>query len=96
MVQCKKSTKNVGKASVTDIRDTVENHAAAGFLLVVFPGVTRPLLDYIETIRERRLFWIDVWSLAEVEALLRANPRIAPSFPDVVSVDQASSCLTQS
>jgi hypothetical protein len=86
IVQCKVSLKNVGKGSVLDIRDTVDRHNAQGFLLVSFPGVTRPLVDYIESIRRRNLFWIESWTKADIEARLRTNLSCARRYPDLVKV----------
>jgi hypothetical protein len=86
VVQCKVSAKNVGKASVIDIRDTVDQYSVSGFLLVAYPGITRHVLDYIEAIRERKLFWIEAWTQADIEAQLRRNLSFARRFPDVVTV----------
>ena len=87
IVQCKVSLKNVGKGAVVDIRDTVDRYGADGFLLVAFPGVTRPLVDYIESIRRRNLFWIDSWTKSDIEARLRANPSVAIRFPEIVTIN---------
>jgi hypothetical protein len=86
VVQCKTSIRNVGKAKVTDIRDTVDRHAAAGFLLVALPGVTNDLTEYIESIRTKELFWIDCWTKPELEAGLRSNPSIAAKYRDLVTL----------
>ena len=86
IVQCKVSLKNIGKGAVLDIRDTVDRYDVHGFLLVSFPGVTRPLIDYIESIRARNLFWIESWTKADLEARLRANLSCARRYSDVVKV----------
>jgi hypothetical protein len=90
IVQCKVSAKNVGKGSVVDIRDTVDRHNAKGFLLVAFPGITRSLVDYVESIRLRQLFWIEAWTKADVEARLRENLSCARRFSDVVTVEHGN------
>jgi hypothetical protein len=94
IVQCKVSGKNVGKGSVLDIRDTVDQYQAQGFLLVSFPGVTRPLVDYIESIRKRNLFWIESWTKPDIEARLRANLSCARRFPDLVTVTSGVGSLS--
>jgi hypothetical protein len=86
VVQCKTSIRNIGKGMVSDIRDTVERHEAVGFLLVAFPGITRSLLDYIEAIRARRLFWIECWTKLDLEAHLRSNPGVADRYSDLVQL----------
>jgi hypothetical protein len=86
VVQCKTSIRNVGKGKVTDIRDTVDRHSAAGFLLVALPGVTNDLTEYIESIRSKELFWIDCWTKPELEAELRSNPSIAAKYRDLVTL----------
>jgi hypothetical protein len=86
VVQCKTSIRNVGKGKVTDIRDTVDRHFAAGFLLVALPGVTNDLTEYIESIRSKKLFWIDCWTKPELEAELRSNPSVAAKYSDLVKL----------
>jgi hypothetical protein len=86
VVQCKASIRNVGKGKVTDIRDTVDRHSAAGFLLVALPGVTNDLTEYIESIRLKELFWIRCWTKPELEAELRSNPSIATKYRDIVTL----------
>jgi hypothetical protein len=94
IVQCKVSAKNVGKGSVVDIRDTVDRHNAKGFLLVAFPGITRSLVDYVESIRLRQLFWIEAWTKADVEARLRENLSCARRFSDVVTVEHGNRIMS--
>lgn len=44
LVQVKTRKKTVGKADITDVRDTLERHDADGILVVVSPGwCERPL-----------------------------------------------------
>ena len=86
VVQCKTSARNIGKGAVIDIRDTVDQHKAFGFLLVAFPAATRSLIDYVEGIRSRKLFWIECWSKIDLESYLRTNPAAAQQFGDVVTV----------
>lgn len=86
VVQCKTSIRNVGKGKVTDIRDTVDRHSAAGFLLVALPGVTNDLTEYIENMRSKKLFWIDCWTKPELEAELRSNPGIGAKYRDLVTL----------
>ena len=85
VVQCKTSQRNVGKRAVADIRDTFDQHGAHGFLLVAFPGMTRSLLDYVEAIRNRNVFWIDCWTKSELEAQLRSNLRVAAQYKDIIN-----------
>jgi hypothetical protein len=86
IVQCKTSDRNVGKGVAADIRDTVDRHGAFGFLLIAFPGVTRSVVDYVEEVRTRGLFWIEHWTKTDLEAQLRAIPEAAAGFDDVVTV----------
>jgi hypothetical protein len=86
VVQCKTSVRNVGKGKVTDIRDTVDRHSAAGFLLVALPGITNDLTEYIESIRLQKVFWIDCWTKPELEAELRSNPSVATKYSDLVTL----------
>lgn len=86
VVQCKTGGRNIGKSAVMDVRDTVDRHSASGFLLVALPGITRPLLDYIENMHARDLFWIDCWTKPELEAQLRQNPSIALRYQDIVKI----------
>jgi len=95
IVQCKVSLKNVGKNTVLDIRDTVDRYSAQGFLLVSFPGITRPLVDYIESMRTRNLFWIEAWTKADIEARLRANLSCARRYSDIVKVSDSQSLVIQ-
>jgi Restriction endonuclease len=86
VIQCKTGMRNIGKGAVSDIRDTLDRERASGFLLVAFPGITRPLLDYIEIMRARNLFWIECWTKPDLEAQLRTNPGIALRYRDVVEL----------
>jgi restriction endonuclease len=86
IVQCKLARHNVGKSSVTDVRDTVDHYGVDGFLLVAYPGVTRPLIEYVEAIRAKKLFWIDCWTRTDLEAQLRGNLNVALRYPHVVKV----------
>jgi hypothetical protein len=86
IVQCKVSKNNVGKSSVRDVHDTVDRHGGVGFLLVVVPGITSTLMDYMESVRARGQFWIECWARPQLEALLRTDPSVAPSYGDIVKV----------
>lgn len=66
------------------------SYSGAGFLSVTLPGVTNGLRGYIESIRQKELFWIDCWTKPELEAEIRSNPRIATKRRELVTLTLAS------
>lgn len=85
VVQAKVSTKGIGKNKVMDIRDTVENAQAEGFLLVVSSWITSDLMDHLEKIRIKSNLWIDWWTRPEIEDRLDANLAIVNRYADIVT-----------
>ncbi|MFE9788922.1 restriction endonuclease [Nocardia salmonicida] len=86
IVQCKTRrdpTKPVNKASVPDIRDTLEQYNADGYWLFVSSHITSQLIDHLEAL-QRKYPQVDWWTRIEIEELLRQNPRVAQKYSDVV------------
>jgi hypothetical protein len=86
LVQVKVRARSVGKADVTDIRDTLEHFECDGFLLVAFPRITAPLFDHLDKLRERGDLWIDWWEQTQIEEQMRRHPDIAARFSDLVQL----------
>jgi len=86
VVQCKAYQRNVDKSKVLDIRDTVDNHNAQGYLLVAYPSITVGLLEYLEKLRMRGELWVEWWTQVEIEDRLRKHPNIAQKFDDLLEM----------
>nr|WP_312295656.1 restriction endonuclease [Brevundimonas diminuta] len=84
LVQAKVRSKTVGKADVRDVRDTLERHDAEGFLLVVHPGWSNDLFNYLEALTRKNI-WVQIWGRAQIEERLRRFPHIASRFVDIVA-----------
>ncbi len=83
VVQVKAHHPSVGKAKVTDIRDTIELHEAEGFFLVAFPQPTNSLLGHLVALN-RRGVWTNWWDRAQIESRLRFNLDLLARFSDIV------------
>lgn len=82
--QCKAYKKSVGKGDVRDIRDTIEFHGAAGFLLMVSSTATEPLIKHLELLGKRyKTKW---WTDREIFKLLRRYPLIADRYKDILEI----------
>lgn len=82
VVQVKSRKKSVGTSDVTNIRDTIEDHEADGYLLVAYPIWSAPLFDRLEKLAKG--YWVDVWGKAQLESKLRMRLHLLPRFKDVV------------
>lgn len=83
LAQVKSRNRTIGKGDVRDVRDTIERHAASGFLLIGYPQLSGDLINYLETLRQRGES-IEWWTRKQLEERLRKNLNIAARFPDVV------------
>jgi DNA polymerase III epsilon subunit-like protein len=83
LAQVKTRRRTIGKSDVRDVRDTIERHAAAGFLLIGYPQFSGDLINYLETLRHRGES-IEWWSRKQLEERLRKNLNIAARYSDVV------------
>lgn len=83
IVQCKASTKTVGKSMVQDIYDTTRHHSCNGYLLVVSSQLSVPLTRFLEGLRNRSEIWTDWWTRSELEDRLRDRPEILARYPDI-------------
>ncbi|WP_394364775.1 hypothetical protein [Polaribacter atrinae] len=83
--QCKASNGSVGKGKVQDIRDTIENHDAAGFFLAVSTQITNPLTEALEKLNEKQL-WSDWWNRDDIEFRLNQNQDLIPKFDKVLNI----------
>jgi hypothetical protein len=86
IIQCKAFMRNITKSDICDIRDMLEMNHAAGVLLVLYPGMSRALVDYVENIRQSKKFLIECWTKTDLELRLRENIGIAKRFPDLLSI----------
>lgn len=84
VVQCKAYRKSVGKADVTDLRDTVEHHDAAGYFLAVSSELSGRLIAQLERLRNQRKWFVDWWTRQEIEQRLRRHPDITSRYSQVV------------
>lgn len=84
--QCKAYQKSVGKSNVNDIRDTIEFHGATGFFLMVSSTVTAPLINHLESLRQK--YKIDWWTEREIFKLLRRYPLLAESYKDILDIKE--------
>ena len=84
LVQVKTRKKSVGKADVTDIRDTIEHFDADGYFLVAFPRPTVPLFDHLDKLKSKKKHYIDWWDKRDLEDRLRRHPDIAHKYPTLL------------
>jgi hypothetical protein len=83
VAQCKASATTVGKGKVSDIRDTIEFHEAAGYFLAVSSAISGPLINHLEQLKSRS-FYVEWWTRLEIEDRLRRHPDIAARYPAIV------------
>lgn len=89
LVQVKSSRKSIGKSTVSDIRDMIDDHNASGFFLAVSSQITSSLTDHLYRLRDGHRYWVDWWNRIEIEDRLHEHPDIAQKYVDiVVRVDQ--------
>ena len=86
LIQCKAYSRSVGKANVQDIRDTIDQYDAGGYLLVVSSALTTPLFDYLTQLRNKGDYWVEWWTRNELEDRLRDNPEIVRRYHDIVKI----------
>ena len=87
IVQIKSSKKSIGKGNVKDIRDTIERHAAYGYLLIAHPCITSHLVDHLEDIHSRTDISTDWWESRDLENRLRLHPDIAARYPNIIKIE---------
>jgi hypothetical protein len=86
VVQCKAYSGSVNRSKVGDVPGTVELHDANGYLLVAYPRITPPVVDYLTKVPAKRSIWADWWTQPEIEERLRSNLDIASRYPDLLRV----------
>ena len=87
IVQVKARNRSINKANVIDIRDTVENYNADGYLLLSYPRITSSLFDHLQRLKERQIIYVDWWIDRDWEERLRRFPNIAKKYPDLLSIN---------
>jgi hypothetical protein len=86
LIQCKSSSQPINKSKVNDIRDTVEDHDADGYMLVTNSYLTSALTDHLLNMRKKNKIWTDWWTKAELEKRILKNPDIHGKYPSVFTV----------
>lgn len=84
IVQCKAYKGSVGKSKVQDIRDTVEDNNAQGYLLVVSSYMARSLTQSLDNQRREGKYWVDWWTRTELEERLLQNLDLIDRYSDIV------------
>lgn len=87
VVQCKSSTRSVGKDKVQDIYDTVKRYDSQGYFLAVSSYTARSLTEFLEKMRNDGEYWVDWWTRNEIEDKLRTNPDLVTKYSGVIRVD---------
>lgn len=82
--QCKASSRAIGKADVTDIRDTVGHHDCTGYFLATALRITSDLASHLDALRVRAHIWTEWWTRTEIEHRLRAHPEIAVRYQTLI------------
>lgn len=85
IVQCKTSSKGIGKAQVQDVRDTIDNYNYDGYFLAVSSYVKTSLTDFLDRLRTSNKFWINWWTRDEIEKRLVINQDILLKYPTVIT-----------
>ncbi|MGE5474804.1 MAG: restriction endonuclease [Ignavibacteriales bacterium] len=85
IIQCKAYQKSVGKSDVKDIRDTIENYNAEGFMIVTSSRITVQLQDHLEKLRDQKNFYIEWWNRENIEIRLRQHPEILMRYPKIIT-----------
>ncbi|RAY17270.1 hypothetical protein DPM19_00775 [Actinomadura craniellae] len=86
VIQCKALNRTVGKRHVLDIRDTLDQYDAEGYLLVAMGNVGTSAIGYLEALRRKGDYFTDWWGCSEIEHRLRRNPDIVKRYSDIVTV----------
>ena len=84
VVQCKAYTRSVNKRDVRDIRDTIEHFSAHGFVLVVSSSVTGPLVEHLNTLRNKHNYHIDWWTKEEIQSRLLKHADLLLKYQSIV------------
>lgn len=87
VVQCKAYAGSINRSKVGDVTGTVDLHNANGYLLVAFPRITPPLVDYLTKVPAKRNVWADWWTQPEIEERLRSNVDIVSRYPDLFRME---------
>jgi hypothetical protein len=85
IAQVKSRSTTIGKRDVQDIRDTLENYQADGFLLIAHPRISAALVDHLGDLRNRTGLRTDWWEARDMETRLRRHPDIAKRYPRLLS-----------
>jgi hypothetical protein len=83
VVQCKATSKKLGKGEVIDIRDTIEEHKADGFMVVTSSFLTGALVNHLELMRSEHRYFIDWWTRNEMEDRLKFYPDLVRRYKGV-------------
>ncbi len=59
-------------------------------LVVGFPNLTVQLIDHLDGLRRRGLYWIDWWGRRELDRRLRNHADLVNRYPDLLKVQRAS------
>lgn len=86
IIQCKAYQKSVGKSDVKDIRDTIENCNAKGFMVITSSRITVQLQDHLEKLKEQKGYFIDWWNREDIEIRLRRHPEVLERYPNIVNI----------
>jgi hypothetical protein len=84
IVQCKALKKAVGKRQIPDVRDTIDQYHAHGYLLVAAGAVGTTAIDYLTNLRRLGDYYTDWWGRNELEDRLRRSPDIRQRYQDIV------------
>ena len=84
VIQCKAYSRSVNKRDVRDIRDTIEHFDAHGFVLVVSSSVTGPLVEHLNTLRNKHNYHIDWWTREEIQTRLLKHTDLLLKYKDIV------------
>lgn len=85
IVQCKALNRAVGKRQIPDVRDTIDQYDANGYLLAAAGSVAVSASDYLKKLRSLGDYYTSWWSRKEIEHRLRRNPDIVARYQDVVT-----------
>jgi hypothetical protein len=85
IIQCKAYQKSVGKSDIKDIRDTIENYTAKGFMVIASSRITVPLQDHLENLQSQKDYYIDWWNREDIEIRLRQHPEVLNRYSDIVN-----------
>jgi len=86
VIQCKAINGGVSKRDVLDIRDTIEAHAATGFMLITSGYLTGGLFDHMDKMRMDKRYFIEWWTRAEIEKRLNSYPDLVKKYTKVFRV----------